>query len=124
MTAEQIVSKLQGSNLPIDNVIVYTEQTDKNKLLGRPGQYISKVNFADTQLEQSDDKSSPNGGSIEVFSNTSDLDARKTYIESIIKKSPIFTEYIFVNGNYLLRLSKDLSNDQVNKYKDVFMSIK
>lgn len=123
ITAEQIVTKLQVSNLPINNVIVYTEQTDVNKFLGKPNQYISKVNFADTTIQQRD-ATNPNGGSIETFKNSKDLNARKTYIESIFKASPAFTEYIFVNKNYMLRLNKELSNDQVNKYEEAFMSIK
>lgn len=123
MTAEQISTNLKEANIPIDNVIVYTEETDVNKLLGRPNQYISKVNFADTRLKQYDIKN-PKGGSIETFKNTKDLKARKAYIESVTKASPLYMEYIFDNGKYLLRLDKDLTNDQVNKYKEAFMSIK
>lgn len=121
--AEQISFKLEKAKLPINNVVVYNEKTDPNKMLGRPNQYISKVNFADTRLDQLDPKN-PNGGSIETFKNTDDLKARKEYIESVIKTTPAFTEYMVVNGKYLLRLSKDMTNDQVNKYKKAFMAIK
>lgn len=124
MTAAQLVDKLKKENLPIDNVIVYNEKNDVNKLLGRPKQYISKVNFADTGLDQYDDPENPNGGSIETFRNTKDLNTRKTYLESLGKGSPLFIEYDIAKGNYLLRLSKDLTSDQVNKYKKAFMSIK
>lgn len=82
MTAKQLVIKLQESNIPIDNVIVYNEQTDENKLLGRPNQYVSKINFADTRLDQFDD-ASPNGGTIEVFNNSSDLKRRKADNERV-----------------------------------------
>lgn len=123
LTAKEISSKLKDAKLPIGNIIVYTEATDTNKLLGRPNQYISKVNFADTRYEQPD-ADNPVGGSIETFNNTTDLKARKTYIENIIKSSPMFTEYMVVNGKYLLRLNRDLTTDQVNKYKEVFMTIK
>lgn len=123
MTSQQLVIKLKATKPSITNIIVYDEKTDKNKLLGRPNQYISKVNFADSNIEQIDNEH-PNGGSIETFNKVSDLKTRKQYIESIIKTSPNFTEYMFVNGNYLLRLSKDLPRDQVDKYKEAFMSIK
>ena len=123
MTAAQLTSKLKEAKLPIDNVIVYNEKNDVNKLMGRPKQYVSKVNFADKQLKQFD-AANPEGGTIETFNNADDLNARKTYLESIMKASPVFTEYIVVNGNYLLRLSKDLTNEQVNKYKQAFMAIK
>ena len=123
LTSEEIANKLKDEKLPISNIIVYTEETDKNKLLGRPNQYISKVNFADTRIEQSNiDK--PKGGSIEIFNNVTDLNTRKSYIESISKYMPMLTEYMLVNGNYLLRLNKELTNAQVNEYKEVFIKIK
>lgn len=41
-----------------------------------------------------------------------------------MKEYPIFTEYLFVNGNRILRLSYDLTNEQAEEYKKVFMAIK
>lgn len=61
LSAKDVIDKLKSAGLPIDNIIVYTEDTDANKLLGRPNQYISKANFADTTVKQSDDKSDPVG---------------------------------------------------------------
>lgn len=124
MTAEQVVMKMQEAGLPIDHVIVYDVQTDVNKLMGRPNQYISKINFADTRLEQHDIDNNPNGGTIETFNNTSDLNRRKDHNEKVMKQYPVFTEYLFVNGNYILRLSKDLTKDQADEYKKAFMDIK
>lgn len=123
MTADQVINKMQDAGLPIDGVIVYDEQTDWNKLLGRPNQYISKINFADTRLEQTDPEN-PEGGTIEVFNNSSDLKKRKKHNEMVMEQYPIFTEYLFVNGNYILRLSYDLTKDQAEEYKKIFMSIK
>ena len=123
MTAEQVVSELQRGSLPIDGIIVYDENTDENGLLGRPNQYISKVNFADTRLEQFD-PASPNGGTIEVFTSASDLNRRKAHNEMVMEKYPIFTEYLFVHGKYIMRLSKDLSPEQAKEYEEIFMTIK
>ena len=123
MTAEQVVSELQRGSLPIDDIIVYDKNTDENKLLGRPNQYISKVNFADTRLEQFD-PASPNGGTIEAFNSTSDLNRRKAHNEMIMKTYPVFTEYLFVHGKYIMRLSKDLSPEQAKEYEEIFMNIK
>lgn len=123
LTAEQVVSELQQGSLPIDGVIVYDENTDENNLLGRPNQYISKVNFADIRLEQFD-PASPNGGTIEAFNSTSDLNRRKAHNEMVMKQYPIFTEYLFVHDRYILRLSKDLTPEQANEYKEIFMNIK
>ena len=123
MNAEQLAIELQEAGLPIDNIIVYDEQTDWNKLLGRPNQYTSKVNFADIRLDQTD-PDNPNGGTIEVFENASDLDKRKKHNEMVMEQYPVFTEYLFVNGNRIMRLSYDLTPDQANEYKEVFMAIK
>jgi len=123
LTAEQITTKLKEAKVPVTNVIVYTEQNDENKLLGRPNQYVSKVNFADSRIEQLDE-TNPKGGSIETFSNTKDLNNRKTYIETFVNSNPAFTEYLIVNGNYLLRLHKDLTGTQVEEYKQVFAGLK
>ena len=123
MTAEQVVSELQRGSLPIDGVIVYDSNTDENKLLGRPNQYISKVNFADTRLEQFD-PASPNGGTIEVFNSASDLNRRKAHNEMIMKQYPIFTEYLFVHDKYIMRLSKELSPEQAKEYEEIFMNLK
>ena len=123
MTAEQVVTKMQEAGLPIDGVIVYDEKTDKNKLLGRPNQYTSKVNFADIRLEQTD-PDNPNGGTIEVFEKSSDLEKRKKHNEMVMEQYPVFTEYLFVHDNYIIRLSYDLTKDQAEEYKKIFMSIK
>lgn len=121
--AEQIALKLQFEKLPIENIIVYTAETDRNKLLGRPGQYTSKVNFADSRLQQPD-PNDPVGGSIEVFNNAAELKDRKEYIESLYLKMPALTEYMVVNGNYLLRLSNEFTPSQADEYKTLFMKIK
>lgn len=123
LTAKEITTKFKESKLPVTNVIVYNEQNDENKLLGRPGQYVSKVNFADSRIEQIDE-TNPKGGSIETFSNTKDLNNRKTYIETFVNSNPAFAEYLVVNDKYLLRLGRDLTPTQVEEYKQVFTGLK
>lgn len=109
MTAEQYATALKEAGLPIDDLQVTTAENDKNKLLGRPNQYTSKVNFKN--------------GSIEVFNNSDDLKARQDYINDIGKKSPMFAEYNYANGNALLRINKSVSPDEAKKYEDAFMKL-
>jgi hypothetical protein len=127
MSAEAIANVFATSIspvLPTGKIIVYTADTDVNKLLGRPNQYISKVNFADNRIYQIDEND-PDGGSIETFSNPKDLETRKSYIESVEKTiCPTTVEYMFVNGNYLLRLSNELTPEQAKEYETAFMTIK
>ncbi len=122
-TAEEISTALKAKGLPVGKVIVYTAETDTNKLLGRPNQYTSKVNFADTSLEQLD-PNNPNGGSVEFFTSASDARTRKDYIDNIGKQSPMFVEYSYINGTALLRLSKDLTKDQAAQYEKAFKELK
>ncbi len=124
MSAEVITNKLKDAGLPIDNIIAYTEKTDVNELLGRPNQYISKTNFADTTVEQGDDKTEPTGGSVEVFKNAADLNTRKTYIESLFKSFPTWTQYMIVNGNYLLRIDGAVTPENAKKYEAAFAKLK
>lgn len=123
LSAENIANTLKTAGLPIDNIIVSTAETDTNKLLGRPNQYISKVNFADTTVTQTD-TSNPVGGSIETFSNAADLNARKKYCESISKSLSMLAQYYYVNGNYLLRIDDAVTPANAKKYQEAFEKIK
>lgn len=109
MTAEQYATELKKAGLPIDDLKVYTAETDENKLLGRPNQYTSKVNFKN--------------GSIEVFKNSDDLKARQKYINDIGKKSPMLSEYNYANGKALLRINKSVTPDEAKKYEEAFMKL-
>ena len=118
--SEAFIAYLKENGFPIGNVVVYTEETDPNKFLGRPNQYISKLNFSDTTL--SPDADNLNGGSIEVFLNPEDAEARKTYIDTIGKQMPVLSEYSFIRGNTLLRLSRDLTPTKAREYEKYFNS--
>lgn len=123
LTSSEYIDKLKTSGQPIGVVVNYTADTDPNELLGRPNQYTSKTNFADTTLEQSD-SNDPIGGSVEVFESKSDAEKRKKYIDSIGKEMPQVVEYSYINGTALLRLDKSLTPEQAKKYEDAFMAIK
>lgn len=121
LTAKEYVDGLKSAGLPIGTVVDYaTRDEDPNGLLGLENQYISKTNFADTTLEQLD-PTSPVGGSVEVFADAADAKARKEYIDSI--GIAFLAEISFINGNALLRLDKNLSDEAVQKYKDAFMAM-
>lgn len=110
VSAEEIFTTLQEEGLTINDLEVYTADNDPNSLLGRPNQYVSKANFE--------------FGSVETFKTEKDLKTRKEYIESVTQNMPALTEYMIVNGLYLLRLNKDLTPDQVSEFETAFMIIK
>lgn len=131
LTAEEIVSKMKEQNTNIGKTVTYNEETDLNKLLGRPNQYISKTTFEDTRLEQKDnneflteeEKAEPVGGTVEVFNNSDDMEKRKTYIETISSSMSLLNQYIYSKGNVLMRLEHDLTPTQAKEYEDLFNSI-
>lgn len=110
MTAEDYAKKLKDSGLSIDNLIVYDEETDENKLLGRPNQYTSKVNF--------------DNGSIEVFENETDAKNRQDYINKIGESASLFSEYNYLKDNVLLRINHEVTPEEAEKYEKEFQKIK
>ena len=131
LNAEEIVNKMKNENSNIGNVIVYTEDTDLNKLLGRPGQYTSKVGFEDKRLEQvnannefltEEERKEPTGGSVEVFDNENDMLNRKRYIESF-SSNPMFSQYVYSKGNALLRIDGKVTPSQAKEYEEAFNKI-
>ena len=111
LNAEEYGSKLKEAGLSIENIEVTTAENDKNKLMGRPNQYTSKINFTN--------------GTIEVFANKEDAKNRKEYIDTIGKKASMLAEYSYVNdAGTLLRIDKKVTPDDAKKYEEAFQKIK
>lgn len=124
--AHAYVLALQYKGFPVDNLQVYNEENDINGLLGRPNEYVSKVNFADTRLTQRSDLSDPVGGIIEVFLTKEDMEKRKLHIETNIDLAPInIAQYIYPanDGLALFRLDYDLTPAQAEEYHQAFQEI-
>ncbi len=125
ITAIQYASLMQEAGLPIETIVEYNEETDTNGLLGRPGEYTGKVNFADSRLEQFD-AADPTGGSIEVFESEEDMLRRKDYIESIQREMPLLgSQYLYPSpdGLALLRVEYDVTPEQAEQYRIAFEEI-
>lgn len=117
-SAADVLSQLKSKGLPVGQSVTYTAETDVNNLLGRPGQYTSKVNFQDTRLApQSTNFDVGDGGSIEVFANAEDARRRRDYVEAISKSASFLVEYQYLEGLVLLRLSRRLTPDQAAAYQ-------
>lgn len=107
----------------------YNADNDLNKLLGRPGQYTSKVAFKDTHVKlayvnhSGADIAVSDGGSIEVCSTLTDAQNRFKYIQTISKSSSMFAEYEYIDGNAILRVSSQLDPAQAKAYETAFKQI-
>lgn len=121
--AATVVAKLKAAGLPVANVAVVTAANDPNQMLGRPGQYAGKDTFTDTRIDPSKARDNTAGsvdlgGAVEVFSKAPDAKVRAAWIQSVKKSTPIFgTEYDYLSGAVLLRLSQVLTPDQAAAYK-------
>lgn len=87
--------------------VAYTASTDPNHLLGRQGEYTSKVNWGANQ-----------DNSIEVFANLADAQARQQYLSAF--RPPFGDGYDHIHGTALLRLSADLTPSQAHALEAQF----
>lgn len=125
MSAEEIVKTFQDAGFPIENVQVLTAETDKGELLGRPNQYTSKAIFEDARSNSPAAGSATEGtagGSIEVFNNAEDAQARYDYIQPITENA-MFSQYLYLYENVFLRIDGALTPDQAAQYETAFKSL-
>lgn len=120
LTADTVVIKLKEAGLPILEEIKYTEETDPNHLLGRPNQYVEKINFSDKRTLEKGQKQQY---SVEVFEKTEDLENRKNYTENISKGASMFAQYIYTHKNVLLRLPHKLLPKDAKQYEEILKSL-
>ena len=123
-SAADVVDQLKAQGIPIGQSVIYTAETDPNHQLGRPNGYASKVNFNDTRLKFSENFDTDSGGSIEVYPSSSGASERKKYIDGIGKALPGLTEYSYLKGSILLRVSHVLTPDQAKEYEGALKKIK
>lgn len=120
-TAGQVVAQLQAAGLPVANVTEVTSETDLNHLLGRPGGYTSKATFTDSTIHEleAEPGSVIAGGSVEAYPDHAAAQARVEYITKMLKAMPAFgTEYDYVIGNTVLRVSSLLTPEQAAAYEN------
>lgn len=118
VTAEAVVLMLAAEGLPVEDYVAYTESSDPNELMGRPGGYTSKVNFHDARLEADPEFSLDSGGSVEVFEDLAGAAARFEYVDAITSGGGLFAEYHWLVGTVFLRASKSLSPDEASGYEE------
>lgn len=128
-TATDLITALKAKGLPIGEIFTVTADNDVNKLLGRPGQYTSKVMFKDTSVKIAYINHTgaainvSDGGSIEVCDTITDAQNRFKYIQAISKSSSMFAEYEYLNGTAILRVSSQLTPAQAKVYETAFKQI-
>lgn len=121
--AEAVVLWLASQGLPVEVTKVYDETTDPNERLGRPGGYTSKAAFGDSRIPKSkyvgaDADSSDRGGSVEVFTDEAGAVARAAEVQKKLKDFGLGTEWDYVVGGVLVRVSGNVTPSQAKAYQD------
>ena len=112
-TAEEIVTIIDNSKIPISDIQIFNEGNDPNESLGRPGKYTGKASWVDTRVDNC-------AGTVEVFRNLDSLKNRKEYLLEIYEKMPFLAQYILVYENALIRFDLELLPSQAKDYEDLF----
>ncbi|MFE5757542.1 hypothetical protein ACFQ7M_19395 [Streptomyces massasporeus] len=73
--------------------------------------------MAATEVEGVDKGDVSRGGAVEAFDSAADAKARADYIESVTKGMPALTEYRYLSGPVLVRVSRHLTPDQAAEYE-------
>lgn len=123
-TSEQLLTLLKSHNQNLEDVEVFNENTDPNKLLGKIGEYVSKADFSDSRLKQ--DSEYLCGGTIETFSSKKDCEDRVKYLSKFDK--PILgslgiNAYIYQYDLAILRVDKKLTEEQAEEYNNQLSEI-
>ena len=118
---------LQALDITTSAEFLYDESTDANKVLGKPNQYYSKINFAlasiDPKAEKKASLSVNQGGSIEVFETRSDAIDRQHKVLSNLNAYFGTSEYSIVCENVLLRLSPNIPLDELGTIIPRFVTV-
>ena len=118
LDAEQVTKALAKAIDDAKPATVYTAASDPNNLLGRPGGYTSKADFTDDRAKPKLDDEVQNGGSVEVYDDPADAEERAEFIADTLDKMKIFgTEYHYLKGGTLLRVSGALTPEQAAEYE-------
>ncbi|MER7768709.1 hypothetical protein [Kitasatospora sp. NPDC096140] len=115
--AASVLAKIAAAVTTVKAGGQVTAESDPNHLLGRPGQYTSKMTFTDSRIKAADVEgeaadSVARGGAIEVFATEADAKTRAAYIQGIVKGMPALMEYDYAKGPVVVRVSKYLTPDQ------------
>ncbi|MFG1754924.1 hypothetical protein [Streptosporangium sandarakinum] len=121
LDAAGVIKALADKGLPVSPTVTYTADDDPNKLLGRPNGYTSKASFTDQRVDAAKVAGAKKGdvelgGSVEVFDDADQAEQRADYIQQIGKKMPMLSEYDYVVGPVLVRVSKELTPDQAKAF--------
>ncbi|GIE76527.1 hypothetical protein Aph02nite_24770 [Actinoplanes philippinensis] len=117
MDAAATIDRLKAADLGLTRFAVQDEDTDPNKLFGRPNGYTSR---ASADLPGGDTGAEPytiaRGLVVEGFPDADSLQRRSKYILGLLKDSPALgTEWHYTTGTTLVRVSGNVKPSLAKK---------
>lgn len=125
-TAEGILAALVQQGLPIGEQVVYTEETDPNERLGRPGSYVGKAAWLDVRAQDGclvDEIGWDCGGDVEVFDDQAALDDRFVYLSGFANESVVGGYYMWKVENAIVRVGFALTPTEASDYDRALTSL-
>lgn len=117
-TALAVIDSLAAAGLPIGTTVEYTDVTDPNENLGRPGQYIAKAGWIDTRVDCAlDEPGWDCGGDVELFDNPDDLDNRWNYLTGFADTPPIGGFYMWRSDTAIVRVGFVIAPSLAHEYQ-------
>ncbi len=122
LTAEQVAIRLAEAGLPLRTTVVYTAASDPDRLLDAAGGYFSRIAFSDPRVGSNEMAGAPagaieRGGAVETFRDAAAAQRRATRLQTVTETNPLVTEYVYVRGGVVLRVSLVLTEDQAKGYE-------
>lgn len=123
---EEVYGSLQEKVPSMTGYAIFDENNDPNGNLGRPGNYIAKGDFSDERVKERDPEFkeegdiSLEGGTLEVFENKKDCQARTDYLQKMSDPSLgalAVNQYMYKYDLALFRVSYDLTASQAEEYQ-------
>jgi hypothetical protein len=121
-SAMSAANALKGDVPTVTKVVKITEDNDPNGDLGRPGKYEQAASIYDSRAKCDSDLDVTCGAKIEVWANEDDAKARADFIQDALKGAQILgSEYDYIKGRMLLRVSGNLKPSEAKEYKTAFL---
>ena len=151
-SVSEVIKSLKDDGLPIADEVEYSQENDPNELLGRPGEYVQKINFNDNdvierQTEESikdlkksetdafkfdkkaidDHRKSMSKLNRDKLDCTIEMFENSKDLDARAKKiealSGLANQYVYKKGKFLLRISYDVTPDNAKKYEESFKKL-
>ncbi len=120
-TAHSVAESIKAKIPEVAELIEITEDSDPNKLIGRPNGYVAASVLVDSRLPRCADLGADCGAMIEQWPDQAAAQSRADYIQSMLKSMPMLgQEWNTVKGGMLLRVAGDLKPSEARTYETAF----